>query len=261
MKPECSRVMDSLGGPLPAELEAHVASCAECRALVGGFDALGGLPTAPPPEAPAPKLEAAHLRARAELEAHPKATPWWRELLVLLAVYTAVFAGGLVLLGRHGLGLVGNQASPTMVTSVALLTLVLVGGGAFLAIAPIRRRLPWGLLALAAVGVALVQVMGGSGLQSLLPVRGMLGCMGTEVLMSVLPLGVALVLLCRSAFEPVRALAAGLSAAGVSLLVLHLHCSDGTVRHLVSAHVLPWLLLAGVAVLIRSRLPTRSYAP
>lgn len=259
MKPECSRVMDSLGGPLPAELEAHVASCDDCRALVGGFDALGGLPMAPPPAAPAPKLEAAHLRARAELAAHPKPTPWWRELLVLLSVYAAVFAGGLVWLSRDGV--VGNRAPPMVVTSVALLTLVLVGGGALLAVAPSRRRLPWEVLALAAVGVAAVQVLGGSGLQIRPPVRGMLGCMGSEVLMSVLPLAVALVLLCRSAFQPVRALAAGLSAAGVSLLVLHIHCPDGTVRHLLSAHVLPWLLLAGVAVLVRSRLPTRSYAP
>jgi hypothetical protein len=93
------------------------------------------------------------------------------------------------------------------------------------------------------------------------PLEGMLGCMGSEVVLSVLPMAVALVLLCRSAFQPVRALAAGLSAAGVSLLLLHLHCADGTVSHLMAAHVAPWLLLAGVAVLVRSRLPTRSHAP
>ncbi|WP_163999600.1 NrsF family protein [Pyxidicoccus caerfyrddinensis] len=260
MKPECSRVMDSLGGPLPAELTSHVATCEDCRALVGGFDALGGVPVAPPSEeAPAPKLEAAHQLALKELAAHPKPTPWWRELLVLLAVYAAVLGGALAWLGRDGM--VGNRAPPMVVAAVALLTLVLVGGGAVLALAPSRRRLPWGLVALAAVGVAAVQVLGGSGLQIRPPMRGMLGCMGSEVAMSVLPLAVALVLLCRSAFQPVRALAAGLSAAGVSLLVLHLHCSDGTVSHLLSAHVLPWLVLAGVAVLVRSRLPTRSYAP
>ncbi|MCY1020025.1 DUF1109 domain-containing protein [Pyxidicoccus sp. MSG2] len=259
MKPECSRVMDSLGGPLPAELTSHVATCEDCRALLGGFDALGGMPAAPPATAPAPKLEAAHQLALKELAAHPKPTPWWRELLVLLAVYAVVLGGGLAWLSRDGV--VGNQAPPMVVAAVALLTLVLVGGGAFLALAPSRRRVPWALVALAAVGVAAVQVMGGSGLQIRPPMRGMLGCMGSEVALSVLPLAVALVLLCRSAFQPVRALAAGLSAAGVSLLVLHLHCPDGTVRHLMSAHVLPWLVLAGVAVLVRSRLPTRSYAP
>ena len=259
MKPECSRVMDSLGGPLPAELSSHVASCEDCRSLVSGFDALGGLPTAPPSRAPAPRLDAARLLARAELTAHPRPTPWWRELLVLLAVYAAVMAGGLAWFS--GDGLVGNRAPPMVIAGVALLTLVLVGGGAFLALAPARRRLPWGLVALAALSVAAVQVLGGSGLQIRPPMRGMLGCMGSEVVLSVLPMAVALVLLCRSAFQPVRALAAGLSAAGVSLLVLHIHCPDGTVSHLLSAHVLPWLLLAGVSVLVRSRLPTRSYAP
>ncbi|MFP2924381.1 hypothetical protein ACLESO_04015, partial [Pyxidicoccus sp. 3LG] len=137
MKPECSRVMDALGGPLPADLEAHVATCEDCRALVGGFDVLAGAPTpaapAPPaPSASAPKLEAARRMALEELAAHPKPTPWWRELLVLLAVYVVVFVGGLFLLRRDGL--VGNQASPMTIAVVALLTLLLVGGG---------RSWPW----------------------------------------------------------------------------------------------------------------------
>ncbi|MCP3141624.1 NrsF family protein [Pyxidicoccus xibeiensis] len=267
MKPECSRVMDSLGGPLPADLESHVASCEDCRALVGGFDVLGGAPvaptarTAPMSPAPAPRLETARQVALKELAAHPKPTPWWRELLVLLAVYAGVFLGGLFLLGRDGL--VGNLASPLVIAVVALLTLLLVGGGALVAVAPTWRRLPWGLVALGAVGVAAVQLVGGSGQQGRVRplLAGAMGCMGSELLLSVLPVAAALVLLSRSAFQPARALAAGLSAAGVSLLVLHLHCSDGTLAHLLVAHVVPWLLLAGVVVLVRSRLPTHSYAP
>jgi hypothetical protein len=263
MTPECSRVMDSLGGPLPADLASHVATCEDCRSLVGGFDALGGARAAgakaSTPVTPPPGLDAARQRALKELAAHPRPRPWWRELLVLLAVYAAVLAGGLLFFGRDGR--VGNMASPRVVAVVAVLTLLLVGGGAFLALAPTRRRLPWGLVALAAVGVAAAQVLGGSGRQVKPPLAGMLGCMGSEVVLSVLPMAAALVLLCRSAFQPVRALAAGLSAAGVSLLLLHLHCADGTVPHLLVAHVAPWLLLAGVAVLVRSRLPTRSYAP
>jgi hypothetical protein len=110
--------------------------------------------------------------------------------------------------------------------------------------------------------VALLQIFGGSGQASVRGFRSaLLGCMVTEVVLSVPPLIVALVLLVRSAFQPVRALAAGLSAAGVSLFVLHLHCSDGSASHVALGHVLPWLVLAGVALLVRSRLPTRSYAP
>jgi len=263
MKPECARVMDALGGPLPAELTSHVAACQDCQDLVGGFDVLGGTapaPETPTPVAPAPKRDAARAQALRELTARPKPTPWWRELLVLLAVDATVLAGALAWFSRDG-RLVSNPASPGVVAGVALLTLVLVGGGAFVALAPTRRRWPWGLVALGAVGVAAAQALGGSGLQVRPPMQGMLGCLGAEVVLSVLPLATALVLLCRSAFQPVRALAAGLSAAGVSLLILHLHCPDGTVSHLMSAHVIPWLLLGGVAVLVRSRLPTRSYAP
>lgn len=260
MTPECSRVLDLLGAPLPPDLARHASSCEDCRALVGGFDALGGAPMARAPQAPsAPKLAATRRRTHEELAAQPLPTPWWRELLVMVAVHTAVLGLGLLALGRNGLVL--NSASPAVVAGVGLLTLALVGGGAFLALAPTRRRLPWGWVAAGALGVGLAQVLGGSGAQVRPPMRAMLGCMGSEVVLSVVPMGIALVLLCRTAFQPVRALAAGLSAGGVGLLVLHLHCPDGTASHLMSAHVLPWLLLAGAAVLIRSRLPTRSHAP
>jgi hypothetical protein len=256
MKPECSRVMDSLGGPLPADLASHVATCETCQGLVGGFDALGGV-SAAPAVPPAPRLDAARQRALEELAAHPRPRPWWHELGVLLAVYSVVLGGGLFILGR----MVGNRASPAVVATVGVLTLVLVGGGAFVALAPAWRRLPWALVALAVVTVGAAQVLGGAGRNHGPLLEGLMFCTVTEVVLSVPPLATALVLLCRTAFQPVRAMAAGLSAAGVALLVLHLRCADGTAPHLLLSHLLPWLLLAVVGVLVRSRLPTRSYAP
>lgn len=259
MTPECSRVMDALGGPLPPELAAHAASCEDCRALTEGFGALESPPAAAP-QAPAPKLEAARTQSLHELAAHPKATPWWRELLVLLAVYAVVMVGGVVGLGRSGL--VFNMAPPMVVAGIALLILGLVGGGAFIALAPSGRRLPWAVLGAGAATVALLQIVGGSDQAAMRGfLAGVMGCMVTEVLLSIPPLILALVLLCRSAFQPLRALAAGLSAAGVSLFVLHLHCPDGSAGHLALGHVVPWLLLAGVVLLVRARLPSRSYAP
>ncbi|RKH36601.1 zf-HC2 domain-containing protein, partial [Corallococcus sicarius] len=51
MTPECERVLDRLGdcmdGPLPPELVAHAAGCADCRALLEGFNVLA--PPAPTP--------------------------------------------------------------------------------------------------------------------------------------------------------------------------------------------------------------------
>lgn len=260
MTPECSRVLDALGGPLPPELAAHAASCEDCRALTEGFGVLEAPASAPVPPPAAAKLATARTRSLSELQAQPQPTPWWRELLVLLGVYAGVMVGGVVGLGRSGLVL--NMAPPVVVAGLALLILGLVGAGAFIALAPSGRRMPWALVGAGAAAVALLQIAGGSGQVGVRGfLAGVLGCMVTEVVLSVPPLLVALVLLCRSAYQPLRALAAGLSAAGVSLFVLHLHCPDGSATHLALGHVVPWLVLAGVVLLVRSRLPTRSYAP
>jgi hypothetical protein len=259
MTPECERVMDALGGPLPPELASHAASCKDCRALTSGFEALEALPPAATP-ASTPGMEAARQRTLDELAARPRSTPWWHELLLLLGTYAGVMVGGMFALGRSGLVL--NTASPGVVAGLALVILALVGSGAYLALAPARHRISWAPVAAGAGVVAILQVLGGSGYA---PMRGFLagvmGCVTSEVMLSIPPLALALVLLCRSAFKPVRAFAAGLSAAGVSLFVLNLHCPDGTAAHLALGHLVPWLLLSGVAMFLRSRLPTRSYAP
>jgi hypothetical protein len=259
MTPECERVMDHLGGPLPPELATHAASCEDCRAITSGFGALDAAPPVATPQT-TPGMQSARRRTLEELAATPVATPWWRELLVLLATYGVVVVGGLIALGRKGIVL--NSASPVVVVGLAILILGLVGGGAYVALAPTRHRFRWAPVAVGAALIAVLQLVGGSGNA---PVRGFLsglmGCLTSELVLSIPPMILALVLLCRSAFQPVRAFAAGLSAAGVSLFVLHLHCPDGTVEHIALGHIAPWLLLSWVALFLRSRLPTRSYAP
>jgi len=245
--------MDALGGPLPPELAAHVASCEACRALTGGFDALG--PPAPPAPSLPPALKAPAL---AELASHPKPTPWWRELVVLGAVYAAVTG---VALGFTRLGQLLNAAPTGVVVGLAALVLALMAGGAVLALAPARRGGRGGLVATSAGVVALAVVLGGSGqdVQGLL--AGCIGCTRTHLLLSALPLVAALGLLRHSAYHPVRALAAGLSAGAVGLFVLHVHCPNGSAAHLGLSHVAPWLLVGGLAVWARSRLRSHSYAP
>ena len=259
MRPECERVMDAVDN-LPPELAAHASTCADCQAFISSLETLDAITPLPPTPKLTPGMEAAHRKSLEELSLKPRAAPWWRELLVLLATYAVVLMVGLGALGRNGLVL--NTASPLVVAGVGLAILLLVAGGAYLAVAPARRQFPWVIVAGVAGAVALMQILGGSGYA---PARGFLaglaGCMTSEVVLSIPPLALALVLLCRSAFQPVRAFAAGLSAAGVSLFVLHLHCPDGTAGHLMLGHLVPWLLLAGVAIFLRSRLPTRSYAP
>jgi negative regulator of sigma F NrsF-like protein len=258
MSPECDRVMESLGQPLPPELAAHVASCADCRALLEGFGALEGAPA--PAKAlamAAPALESVRAQALRELEAHPKATPWWREVLLLVGVYALVTVLGTLGLSRMGLL---NSAPPLVVTGLAVLILVAMVGGAVVTLAPTRQA-AWGLVGTSAAVVALAVVLGGSGLAMKSFLAGALGCMRTNMVLSALPLLAALVLLRRSAYHPARAAAAGLSAGTVGLLLLHLHCPDGSAPHLAASHVGPWLLLGVLALLVRARLPTRIHAP
>ena len=250
MSPECSRVMDAMGGPLPPELAAHVAGCAECRALVGGLEALEALE--------GPDLERLRAPSRAELEAHPRATPWWRELLVLLAVYLGMTGVGALALARVGLFL--NPASPGVVGGLAVLVALAMVGGAVVALAPARRG-AWGLVGLSTAVVGLAVVLGGSGEAARGFLAGALGCTRSSVLLSALPLVAAVVMLRRSAFHPARAVAAGLSAGAVGLLLLHVHCPDGTPAHLTASHLGPWLLLGAVALGVRSRLSTLGHAP
>lgn len=257
MSPECSRVLDSLGQPLPPELASHVASCTECRALVEGFGALEdvGAPAAP---VAAPVLERVRTRTQEELAAHPKPTPWWREVLVLVGVYVGMTALGALALTP--LGLMLNAAPPGVVAGLSMLVLLAMVGGAVVALAPVRQ-VAWGLMGLCTAVVALAVVLGGSGLAVKSFLAGFIGCTRTHMLLSALPLLAALVMLRRSAYHPARAVAAGLSAGAVGLLLLHVHCPDGSAAHLAASHVGPWLLLGALSLLVRSRLPTSSHAP
>ncbi|WP_342376248.1 DUF1109 domain-containing protein [Myxococcus stipitatus] len=270
MNPECSRVMDSLGDVLPQELTSHVASCEDCQALTGSFDQLNASlsVTTMTLEAAAPgdddgqtaaSLAVARRFALETLAKQPQASPWWSELLLLLGVHAATGGVGFALLTFDGWK--GNPASPGAVAGVALLILAVMGAGAYLAFTPRRRTVPGWAVALAVLGVGTAVVLAGSGQQTRPLLASVLGCVGMELAVTTVPLAVTLVLLCRSAFHPMRALAGGLAASSVSLLLLHLRCAEGSASHLLLGHLTPWLALAGLTVLLRRLLPTRSYAP
>ncbi|MFY2560032.1 DUF1109 domain-containing protein [Corallococcus terminator] len=279
MTPECSRVMDCLGEALPPELAAHVASCQECQVVTGGFEFISG-PSPAPPAARARALASSSLAASLDdddnedtlpgqsdarrfalesLAKQPKARPWWHGLALLVGVHVATVGVGLALLSRDAW--VGNASPSTLVVGVGVLILALLSAGTYVALSPQRRIVPSAAVLATAGALGLTVVLTGSGQAGRPFLEGLVGCMGTELAVTVVPLAVTLVLLSRSAFHPVRALAAGLSAGAASLLVLHLHCPDGTASHLLWGHVVPWLALGGIALLLRSRLPTSSYAP
>jgi len=257
--PDCQRLMDALGrGELPADLAAHAASCPHCQAAVASWRALappsGG---APPPGQPRP-LSAALQSELSAAAGHP-APSAWRGPVLLGLLQAAVAVGAVVVLG--GRGLVRNQAAPQVLVGLAAVLGACALGGTLAAIAPGYRRIRATLFAVA-VGTAAVLGACGSGLPGLrsFAFDGAV-CAGVELACAALPLPAMLWLQLRFAFDPVRAAVGSLAAAATGVFALHLHCPIGAASHLYAFHVLPWLLLAGLGLFIRGRLPSRSYAP
>lgn len=257
MTPQCEQVLDYLGqGRLPAELEAHVKGCASCQAMLGAFGAMRR-PMAPAPDTGA--VDRTRAQVLQELAARPVAAPWWREAVWISALCLTAVVAATAYLGRHGVVL--NRAPVMALVMVAVLLVSIIGWAAFVALAPDGRLLRRGLIAFA-IETAGVVVLAGSGLDVPVPFfKAGVACFTTEVTVSAVPLAFAVWLLTRVAYNPARAFAAGLGTGAVGMLALHLHCPCGTLAHLLTFHVLPWLLLAGLAVLVRARLPSRSFAP
>ncbi|MBF5045891.1 DUF1109 family protein [Aggregicoccus sp. 17bor-14] len=215
----------------------------------------------PPPPPRSEALKRAHALAREELRTRPRARRWWWSALGLVALNLAVGVGSAVMLLTQRLSTHGHPTATSALWAVGLVLLALLSAGPLLAFAPSRRfALGAGLVLALAAGAGVV--LGGSGSADSRPfaVAGV-GCMGAEVLLSLLPFAATLWLLTALPARPLRTLLATLSAAAAGLLGLHLSCPVGTVSHLLGFHVLPWVALGALAVLLRAKLRTRSYAP
>jgi hypothetical protein len=258
--PPCDAVLVALGArPLSPELQAHLATCPRCQSTQATHATLARLRPGARPRPQA--LLSAHALARAELRAHPGAQRWWWSVLGLVGLNLAVGLGSAVVLLMHGPGLHGHPAPSSLRWAVALLLLVLLAAGPLLAFAPSRRGALGAGLLLALTAAGAVGFAGSGSAGGRLLATAWMSCASAEVLLSLLPLATTLWLLTRLPARPLRTLLAGLSAATVGLLGLHLSCPVGTVTHLLGAHVLPWLALAGLALILRPRLPTRAHAP
>lgn len=239
----CARLDELLSpGPSAAAL-AHAKGCAECGPARAAWDAMSGSAET---SALVTRLRDA---ARAELEAHPKARRWWVDALGLLALNAAVAGGALSMMTVREVG-------PGGWAIVALLG-VLMGAGSWAAVRPGA-----GLLRLAMIAIALAAAVwaavDGSGVGG--PFASGVGCAVTEAALSLVPMAAALFAMSRFAFDGTRALVGGLSVGATGVLVLHLHCVDGTAEHLLAFHAVPWALVAVAALMIRRKLPSRSFA-
>jgi len=252
---QCGRVLERLGEPMTPELSEHLRECERCRAVVSAFEAI---PQQSTRQAPVHQSSVV-ASALSDVASHPRARVWWGDGLLAGGVNAVIFVAGLLALTRRQL--VGNLAPAPIVWTIAAVLSLFVVAGPIISLAPRRRPLRSGVLAFLPL-LALAVGLGGSGVE---PHAGLikagLPCLIAETAVSLLPAVFALWAITGTAFQARRAAIAGMSAGAVGLLVLHLHCRIGSAAHLVLFHVLPWLALVAVVVAIRSRLPSRSFAP
>lgn len=232
MTAPCARLPEVLAEHPSADALAHAEACPTCRA-----------------ERPVrPSLADA---ARAELKRSPRVRPWWWDVAALLGVD--------LVLGALALALVGltQGASANRAVAVGLVAVVVLG--AWAAVSPRAFGLRYAVAGLS-VAVALGVGLGGSGVPNAGPFLQGAGCALVEGMLTVVPLALLLFVTSRFVFSPWRAIAGGLSVGATGLLVLHLHCGDGSASHLFAFHLAPWLFMASAAVLLRLSSPPRSFA-
>jgi hypothetical protein len=232
-------------GGLDAEDHRHATGCPSCAVL---------LPAVP---APADAGATTDLLAALHREAERPHRPWWL-LASSLGLANAVLAAASVRALEPWNWDASTSPHWLFVAIAALLAgLATFGVGWALAPGRVRVRVALLLAALAPLGV----LVAADGQVANDPFIGGITCLWTVLALSALPLAGGLWVLTRTAYMPVRALAVGLAAAAVSLLVLQFHCADGFRGHLMVFHLLPWAALGGAAVLLRRVLPTWSHAP
>jgi hypothetical protein len=196
--------------------------------------------------------------AHQELARSPSARPWWYDAALLVAINSGVAIVCALYLGWPRL--LDNSASRPILVAVAIPVALVIVLGAVASVMPGRRAALIGTLVLAvAAAVAIVSVTSGADTGRF--VGGGVPCMRSEWVMAIVPTAAAVAVLSRFAYSPLRMLVGALSGGATGLLVLHLHCRNVTLPHVAVFHVLPWLAAAGIAVLIRSRIRSRSFAP
>jgi hypothetical protein len=251
----CEEVLDAARrARLSSEQEEHLRGCSSCSALMRWG---GSLPSGASSRSGG--LEAIRKVTLAELSRTPKLAPWSVTVARLVAAFTGLTILVVGVLNRQGWALDGARLRPVLAIALLLqggMALALVG-----ALLPGRRHLRLPALALSLVGgVALV--LTGSGLPGTKPfLLGGLPCLATVLLASV-PAALAGVLALRNlAFSALKAALVGVASGTVGVVAVLTHCNVGRANHLLVFHVLPWLALAGVIILVRRRLTTRSHAP
>lgn len=197
--------------------------------------------------------------AQAELTRQPRARSWKRAAAILGGANALLAV--VAILALSGRGLVLSPLPAFVVWSLAPLFFALMAVGSWMALSPsMRGARAWRHTAgLLVTGLAVA--LAGSALTPLRPFALAPGCIAVETLVTAPLALLALLELRRFAATPAHGLMAALAAGLAGLVALHLHCVDPSLLHVLHAHLLPWLALAGIAALLVRRMRPRSFAP
>jgi len=193
--------------------------------------------------------------AQAELRRAPVATPWQRQAARAVAAVLAFSTLSLLVSVLAGIGPAARLGEKAALLAVLLAAQAV---GMWSVAAPFsRRRLGAAVASAVVAGVAVaVARAGASGVGSSPDWL----CSVSHLAVDVVPAGVALWLLRGGAWHPLRAVAAGLAAGTVGLLVGEIGCERG-VAHVLVYHLGFWLVAAAGFLLATRRLRPRSFAP
>lgn len=203
------------------------------------------------------ELQRLALAARAELTARPKARPWWGDGLVLLGLNLVMGVGGAAVMSWSEL----QHGSMTMRSVVAVAWLLVMSLGSVLWLRPGSTRWRW-LVGAGFVVVSALAVGAASGFEPGAPFfkSGMV-CALIECSLALVPVSVLLLLSTRFAADASHVFVGALATASGGALALHLHCSNGTVLHVGLFHLFPAVVLAALAVAVRSLMKPKSFVP
>lgn len=217
--------------------------------LDAAIGAAGGAPDAS-------KLDALAAAAREELARQPVARRWWVDGLLVFGFTALVGIGGVFGLSwqeqQHGSSFTKFGVAAAWAGLMTLGSLAWLRPGR-----PSSRVLVLGGFAVA----ALLTLLGASGVSNAGPFTAGLACALTEVVVSLLPVALVLAVSTRFSANALNVVAGALAASSGAALVLHFHCGNGTAAHIVTWHLLPAVVVAALAALLRARLRSRTFAP
>lgn len=201
-------------------------------------------------------LESLGSAARAELAAAPTVRAWWVDALMLFGV-NAMFVVAAALSMSWSATQHVDLASTYAVGAGWLVVMTL---GSIWALRPGKVALRWAVMIAFGV-VSLLSLAMISGFDPGKPFMGGMTCALVDCAVAIVPIAVVIGLSMRFAARASHLVAGALAGSAGGAFALHLHCGNGTVAHVALFHLLPGVVLAGLAVLVRSRMQPKTFVP